>query len=188
MISEQELRMLFKISPEKAHRMIFNQYSNYVYAIVFSKLRSCASREDIDECVSDIFAEIFIHYDPDHTGSLQGYIGTIARRTAISAFYQFSGKSKSGQMVSFDSEEIPDLPSDADIEQDYEKKALRKLLLDKIAELGEPDATIIIQKYFYHEKSEDIARLVSLTPANVRKRSERALRKLKSLLTKEDLL
>ena len=184
-MSDQELRTLLKTSPKEAHRKIFAQYSNYVYAVVFSKLRCCASQEDIEECVSDAFLEVFRHYHADYEGTLHGFISIAAKRKAIDYYHRLSGKS--GFSVSLDDETAPELPSDADIEQDYEQKALRQTLLDRISELGEPDATIIIQKYFYRRKAEEIAKMVSLSPANVRKRSERAIKRLKTMLSKEEL-
>ena len=54
---------LHRQSADKAYNALFESYCDYVYAIVFNKLRSTASREDIEECVSDIFADIFFGYD-----------------------------------------------------------------------------------------------------------------------------
>ncbi|MBR6618014.1 MAG: sigma-70 family RNA polymerase sigma factor, partial [Oscillospiraceae bacterium] len=50
------------------------------------------------------------------------------------------------------------------------------------------DATILILKYFYRRKSKDIARLVHMTPIAVRVRLNRALKKLRQLLTNEEML
>lgn len=60
-------------------------YCDYVHAIVYNKLRSVASREDIEECVCDIFADIFFKYDVNggFDGDMKGYIGTVAKRTTI---------------------------------------------------------------------------------------------------------
>jgi RNA polymerase sigma-70 factor (ECF subfamily) len=56
------------------------------------------------------------------------------------------------------------------------------MLLDKIAELGEPDSTIIMQKYYYGRSAKEIAAMTSLTPENIRVRSGRAVRKLREML------
>ncbi len=39
-------------SPDEAYDALFECYCDYVYAIVFNKLRSVDSREGIEECVS----------------------------------------------------------------------------------------------------------------------------------------
>ena len=60
----------------------------------------------------------------------------------------------------------------------------RSVLLGKIRDLGEPDSTIILMKYYYGRSAKDIAGAVSLTPENVRVRSGRALKKLRGILEK----
>ena len=40
-------------------RKIFDEYCNYVYIIVMNKIKECGTKEDAEECVSDVFAEIY---------------------------------------------------------------------------------------------------------------------------------
>lgn len=61
------------------------------------------------------------------------------------------------------------------------------LLLQRIEELGEPDSTIIIQKYFYDRSSAETARILGMNPITVRSRLRRALKKLKDALTDLDI-
>lgn len=177
-MTERELRTLISRSPSEGHRALFDQYSSYVYAIVWDKLRNAGSREDADECVSDVFAEVFRHLDTVYEGSLKGYIGTVAKRKAINAFRRLS--TDSGKTVSL--EEGLDISSDMDVAEDYERSVASRLLLDKVLSLGEPDATIILQKYYYDRNSAEIARIVHLTPVAVRMRLSRALKRLRKLL------
>ena len=58
-MTDSELRELMRVSAEKGRRALFDEYCAYVYAIAAMKLKNCASREDIEECVSDVFAEIY---------------------------------------------------------------------------------------------------------------------------------
>ena len=62
-MTDSRYRELLKKSPQTAHRAVFDEYYSYVYTIVFNKLRSIASLEDVDECISDVFSEIFLKYD-----------------------------------------------------------------------------------------------------------------------------
>jgi RNA polymerase sigma-70 factor (ECF subfamily) len=59
---------------------------------------------------------------------------------------------------------------------------MRKLLYDKVEELGEPDSTIIIQKYFFGRSSKEIAEIVQISSDNVRARCSRAVKRLKDVL------
>ncbi len=163
-----------------AHRKIFELYSNYVYAVVWRILGSAGSPEDVEECVSDVFAEVFSKLDSVHEGSMKAYLGTVARRMAVNRFQKLtSGKIKT---ISLDDESIAEFASDTDIFGDYEKAEQAERLLDLILSLGEPDASIIIQKYYYDRNSVEIAKITGLNPVAVRMRLSRALKRLRKLL------
>lgn len=55
--------------------------------------------------------------------------------------------------------------------------------LSKINELGEPDSTITLQKYYYDRSSNEIAKLLSMKASAMRMRAARTLEKLKKSLS-----
>ncbi len=77
--------------------------------------------------------------------------------------------------------------SELDVEQEHDAAELRKVLLDKIKALGEPDASIVMMKYYYELKSDEIAKTVRMSPAAVRMRLSRAMKRLKKLLSNEEM-
>ena len=91
---------------EREFRKLFDRYCNYVYTIVFNRLRSCAGREEIEECVCDVFAEVYLHYDSEKAagGSITGFIGTVARRRA-SAYFR---RSAAAGNTACSDEELPE--------------------------------------------------------------------------------
>lgn len=173
---------LHKISPEKAYDELFAGYCDYVYAIVYNKLRSVGSREDIEECVSDIFADVFFGYDRESRfeGDMKGYIGTVAKRRAINAFHSLTARS--GKVADDAEEAFGTISDDTDIEADSDKNETRDILIKLITELGEPDSTIILQKYYYDRSSGEIAKMLSMKSSAVRMRAARALDKLRTTL------
>ncbi len=177
-----EYAELMESSPEKAHRAVFDEYCNYVYAIVFNKLRTSASREDIEECVSDIFAEVYNGYDENRSGAgeMKGYIGLIAGRRATDMYRRLNVHRKHF-FLSDDSDE--EFVSDDDIEENTDKKHLREEMLRRIKELGEPDSTIIIMKFYYNRNSVEIGKYLSMTAISVRKRCQRAIKKLRGSIS-----
>lgn len=187
-MTHEEFGKILKKSKKKAQRALFDEYCNYVYAVVFNRLRSCASPEDIEECVGDVFADIYVFYDSDgdFSGDIKGFVGTVARRKAVDTYNRLV--SKKLVTVSADDDEARNIASDENVEDIVEQKEFRRILLDKIAELGEPDSTIIIQKYYYGRSAKEISELVSLTPENVRVRSGRAVKRLKEMLEKGDFI
>ncbi|SHM78966.1 RNA polymerase sigma factor [Ruminococcus flavefaciens] len=186
-MTDKEYERLFARSPQEAQNVLFDRYFNYVYTIVFNKLRSCAAKEDIEECVSDVFADIFAYFadGSKQNENLKGFISTVAIRKAINMFHSLT--SKSGRTVSLEEEDTENLRDDTDIAQNAERAELRRTLLRLVDELGEPDSTIIIQKYYYGMNSKEIAETVSLEPAAVRVRCSRAIKRLKDKLAELDI-
>ncbi len=180
----REYVTLLKKSPHKAHQALFDEYCNYVSVIVCNKLRSCGGREDIEECVSDIFAAVYFNLNSDskYSGELKGYIGTVAKHKAIDKFRSLSVKSS--RRADINENDFNKINDGYDLEEETERSELQNILLDKIEELGEPDSTIIIQKFYYNRTSTEIAKMLSMNSAAVRMRCTRALKRLKTELTK----
>lgn len=182
-MTEEELRSLISRSQKDGFKALFRQYQNYVYSIIWGRLRNIGTIEDTEECVSDVFADVFIHFSDIHTGSLQAYIGTAAKRTAVDRYRKLS----SGKEIFSENEYFSSIPDKEDLVNNIEISERNRILYEKINSLGEPDATLIIQKYYYDRKSKDIAKDVGLTPVAVRVRLSRALKRLKKLLTDENI-
>ncbi len=185
-MTHSEYRLLLKADKAKAQQALFNEYLNYVYAIVFNRLRSCGTREDIGECVIDVFMEVFSSYDhrDDLFGDIKGFIGVVAYRKSTTRFRQLY---KNRANISLDDEHTDDIPSYENIAENAEQSELHRTLLELIKSLGKPDSTIIIEKYYYGRSSAEIGRLVHLSPMMVRVRSSRALKKLRKLLSDMDI-
>ena len=162
-------------------------YGGLVYTIVMNKLNRCASREDIEDCVSDIFVELHRSMDSfsNEKGDMKAFITSIAKRRAIDAFRRISYRSSITD--SLDDEDsaavLPSAPDDTAGEA--EKRILRRKLWDAVKSLGEPDSSIILYQYFYNMKVREIAEKLSMSAAAVQKRSLRARNKIREMLEKE---
>ena len=181
-MTHEEYRQASETSKEEAQRTLFNEYFNYVYTIVFSRLRSCAEREDIEECVSDSFADIYIYYDSekDFSGDISGFVGAVARRKAADVYNRLTRHKNIS--FSIEDDEAKELTAPDNTEETVDKNELRSELIHCVELLGEPDSIIIMQKYFFMRSSKEIAEIVSMTPEAVRMRCSRALGKLRSKL------
>ena len=181
-MTASELKAALERSPAECHRALMQEYGRYVYTIVYNKLRSCGTNEDIEECVSDVFADLFIsfEYSGDHVGDIKGYIGTLAKRTAIDYYRRLSATGS--RTVSADDEDMAELASDINVDEKVDSSELRRILLASISSLGEPDSTILIQKFDYGLSSKEIAEQVSMTASSVRSRCTRAMEKLRAAL------
>lgn len=184
-MTDNEWRELIKHSSRQVYKLLIDEYGNLVYAIVLNKLKNVAGREDIEDCVSDIFVEVFRNaesYSPEN-GSLKGYISTIAKHTAIDTYRKIAYRK--GITSSIEENEIV-LPSQDDTpEKITEKKLYNCHIMEKIKALDEPDSSIIIRQYFYGQTIKEIAQIISMSVSAVQKRSVRAREKLRKILADE---
>ena len=178
-----EYSELMKESPEKAHKMLFDEYYRYVRTVAFNCLRGF-SDEDVEECISDIFAEIFFSFrEMEPSGDLKAFVGTVARRRSVDHYR--SQARRAGRTVLFSDEDVPEPVSEEDLAAGSESRELRQALMECIKSLGEPDSLIIIRKFYYNMNSRQIAKQLSMKPSAVRMRCRRAADKLKEALVEK---
>ena len=135
----KKYKELRKRSEEAAYRAVFDEYSAYVYTIVYNRASS-ASREDIEECVSDVFADVFFRYEPEGDGSadMRPFIGTVAKNAATDLYRRISRLNAHTEYM--EQEDLDLIPSEHDAEAEAEQADMSRLLTRRIKELGEPDS------------------------------------------------
>ncbi len=182
-MNDNEILELFSSSPKKAYAQIIEQYGNLVYAITANKLNLCANSEDIEDCTSDIFVEVFRNLDSFllARGTLKGFISTIAKRSAIDAYRRLSYR----QNVT-DSTDISEtnLTTDEDIEETVMNNISRQNVRNAVMSLKEPERSIIIHQYYYNHTIREIANILSMTVGAVQQRSLRARKRIEKILEK----
>ena len=180
-MTAKEINDLMRRSPDDLYRALMNELGRYVYVIVFNKLRSCGTNEDIEECVSDIFAELFIAVEDGGVNDVKKLAASIANRRAVDHFRRLTAKGRDTMYV--DDEEFPELADQFSVEDISDTKELRRILLREISSLGEPDSTILMQKFYYNKTSAEIAKNVKMTASSVRSRCTRAIERLRVSLS-----
>lgn len=180
-MTAEDINNLLQSSPDEMYRALLKELGRYVYVIVFNKLRSCGTNEDVEECVSDVFAELFIAVEDGNVQDVKALAGTIARRRAIDTFRKLSASGR--KTVSVDDEEFPELVDAINVENASDNNEVRRILINEINALGEPDSTILIQKFYYNRTSAEIAKTVRMTASSVRSRCTRAMERLRTSLT-----
>lgn len=173
---------IFSESPDKSCMIIIERFGGYVKSIVINKIGKIASNEDIEECISDVFAALYKYSEkiPCNESELKYLICTIAKRTSVDYFRRLTYKNKNN--CSLDEENFSEIPSDSDTERDIEKRIIKTALWQAVEQLDEPDSSIIVYQYFYRKKVHEIAKILSMTSAAVNKRSLRARQKIKNIL------
>ena len=183
---DSALIKMIKSDKNKGLSNLIDQYTPLVYTVVKNKISSVCSEEDIEETVSDVFMAFYnqINSVDLSKGSLAAYLMTIAKRKAVDVFRKAA--SKQAIKPADDEDELLDLPDAYNLENEVQQKELRQKLISVINSLGEPDSTILIHKFYLRESSKDIAQLTGLSNDNVRKRLQRALRRIEKELKGEN--
>ncbi len=184
LITDADLSQLLETDPDKGLEVLMDTHIGLVYTIVHSKLYSLYSKEDIEECVSDVFMEVFAKRKElinHQKGSIKAILAIVARRRAIDLHRRIG---KVVLNVPFVEEEvdIAHLKSSNQPEDIILKQEMGKELVSSILELGEPDSEIFIRKYFFEEKTKEIAKIIHLKESTINTKVSRGLEKLRNLL------
>ena len=155
-ISDIELLELLHNQPEYGLKIMMDNYIALIYTIIFNKLSGMYSKEDIEECVSDVFYEVF-HYKNRidlQKGSIKAFLAVVAKRKAIDMYR----KNKNCNHIPIDNVS-QDLYSMVDeVADSILLKECNSQLIDATKFLDEPDSEIITRKYYLNQRLKDISK------------------------------
>lgn len=180
LLSDIEIMELLISNPEKGLEELMNTYMGLVYTIVYSKLSGACSKEDIEECVSDIFYNVYKNYRliDLSKGTIKAYLSVMAKRRGIDMYRRVSKGSEQHYSIDEMDYELAD-EKNKDAETVTINSETKNTLINEIKALGEPDSEIFIRKYFFGQSSKLIARALKLKVNTVDKKVSRGLQKLK---------
>jgi len=183
LLPDIELLKLFRAKPEKALDKMINIYAGLVYTIVSDKLSSICSKEDIEECVSDVFYQVYKQREVIdlQKGSIKAFIAVVAKRKAIDIYRSL--KNKNSKIVSLDDIFYgTTVPDKSNIEQAVTEKEDQAAIIKEIKALGEPDSEIFIRKYYFGQNTKLIAEALGLKENTIDKKVSRGFVKLREVL------
>ena len=175
---DKKIYSLLKKSPEDGLSLALDIYGGAVKTICKNILSDCKT-EDIEEAISDTFFKLWQNIDnfkQEKNTPLKSYIYAIARNTALDK----RRKLKIDNLVLPIEEDT--LGISINMEDDLSRKINNKIIYKTIDNMGEPDKSIFILRYFYFEKVKDIASRLDLSPKKVENCLYRQKDKLKRAL------
>ena len=150
---ENELIRRIQKGDESALAIIISEYHAYVGKIVYSILGSYSHK-----------------IDPSKSVTIKGYLGILARNTAINE------KKKCIPDYQINDEVI------ADISDDFNQVELRLLLANALRKLNKDEQLILVLFYFQNEKIADISRITGIPASTVKSKLKRCKEKMKKFL------
>lgn len=180
-LDDKIILALLEKEPESALEEVMRLYTRLVTHIVRGSLIPPFSEEDVDECVSDTFLRFYNkgRYIDTEKGSIKAWLCTVAKNRAT----DFRRSNPYGQIaIGLDEALTEDDERSFCSEDTLAKKEQMDSLAAAIASLDAADREIVVRKYYYLEKTKDIAAYLGMSPNAVDIRAHRALKKLKNIL------
>lgn len=179
MTGDKELLEEISSNPEVGLDILMEKYTGLVYTIVTSKLNSICTKEDIEECVSDVFCDFYnnLHSINLEKGSIKAFLGVISKRKAVDLYRK--EKKKFDKVISLDSFKYEGLELlGIDSENEIEKRLLKLDILEEINKLEGSDKEIIVRKYYLGQASKEIAKDLKIKVNTLDKKASRIISKI----------
>ncbi|MDQ2085165.1 sigma-70 family RNA polymerase sigma factor [Herbivorax sp. ANBcel31] len=180
---DEFLLNLLLTNPEKGLKKLIDTYAGLVYTIIYSKLNSRLFKEDIEECSSAVFYEVFKNRNSIdlNKGSLKAFIAVIAKRKAIDVIRR--NKNIADSVVSMEQlNHDLSTPKEEYAETIVMNKETKSIIIDSIKSLGEPDSEIFIRKYFFGQSTKIVSKILGIKENTIDKKVSRGLIKLRKIL------
>ena len=170
-MTDSELLELYSKDARKAVRLTVEIYHAYVLRIVSGRLAG-APGEDIEEAVSDVFIRFWQHADKADLsrGSIKAYISAMAQSIASDKRRELAKNST--LPLDGDNEPLSPDPGEEIVE--------RERLIRALKALNDTERRIVLMHHYYSMPHAEITELLGLSENAVRKRLERALKKLRT--------
>ena len=184
LVTDREMLDLLEDDPSEGLREMIEVYSPFVYTIVYSKLRNILAADDIEEFVSFVFSRVYENRSEINLarGSLKGYLSTLTKRMSIDEYRRHTARVKTVEMTDEQAAAIADV---RDMQADVERSLEQQALVDALKQLGQTDRDMLVRRYYYNQKSAEIARAMHMSDAAVRKRLSRAVEKVRELMIRQ---
>ncbi len=163
---------------ERTISQIISKYSKLLWPIVSAVLKNVGSEQDVEECVADVFIDLWKNpdkYDPER-GTLKSWLCMVARCKAIDRYRMLSKYTtvplESAMMVGRMGMQ------DALLQEETKRE-----LVAAVNTLADVEKDILIRRYYYEQKPREIAKALDLPLKQVENHLYRSKIKLRKAIS-----
>jgi len=178
---------LFRTNPEKAICLLIDLYGGAVKTICTHILRGC-DENLAEDAVQETFVRLWQSLSTEKitVDNLKAYTYTTARNCAIDTLRDYRQlRSISLQELEYTGIEELTVELADNTENRAEVAEQYKIIHETVGELGEPDRSIFVLKYFYNFTLKEISKKLNLKQDNVESRLRRNKEKLRKKLERK---
>lgn len=139
--------------------------------------------EDAAECVNDTWFRAWNAIPPERPESLKMFLAKIVRNLAVSKARKNAAQKRGGGELDGILEEFSGCVSD--VQEQFEARELQESINRFVRTLPKREGDLLIRRYFFAERLDDIATRYHMTPNAVSVSLSRTRKKLASYLKKE---
>ena len=175
-MQEKNIIDAIKAGDEQAMQKIICRYSRLLWSIVGAVLSQVGTTEDMEECVADVFIDLWEHpqkYD-ESRGSLKAWLSVIARNKAIDRYRQKTNI----QTIPLEETVLAQMGVEPEMEN-------REELQEALAELTEEEREILLRRYVYQQKPKEMAVALGLSVKQIENRLYRIKAKMRKQMEQE---
>lgn len=184
-MEDKEIIELFLGRSEKAISEASAKYKSYCMKIACNIL---GSPLDAEECINDALLKVWEIIPPNKPEMLSTFLGKITRNLAINVRRRQLTEKRGGGQTEAVFEELSELISDRNIEQEQERKELVGEINAFLRGVPERKRNIFICRYWYCDSVSDIASQFGISENNVSVTLNRIRIKLRKHLEKAGYL
>ena len=172
---------------ERSERAIGELDRKYGAAVRGTAANILRDPQDAEECVNDTWLAVWNSIPPQRPGTLAGYICRIARNKALSRLRANTAEKRDGRYDLVLDELAEAIPSNKDVETEYDAKKLTEAINRFLAAQSLEDRRLFVRRYFLGDSPEELAARTKSSGSRVRVRLFRLREKLRKMLQKEGL-
>lgn len=181
-MDDKRIIELFFSRDENAIAETEKKYGDLALYIASSIL---GSREDAEECVSDVMLALWNAIPPECPADLQAYIIKSVRNRALVFLRDSKTQKRGGGVIILGDELFPVLEDGSDLASEYESRRLGGVISAFLRKIGEDNKDIFVMRYFAGMSLDEISRHTDFSLGKIKMSLARTKKKLKEELRKE---
>lgn len=182
-VDDLEIIELFFARDERAIEETELKYGKLCHSIAN---RILDSREESEECVSDVLVALWNTIPPTRPNDLRAFVSKIARNLSLKRS-EYLSRAKRSRDVLTSLEELEAILPDERYGSGIDEEEIGRLISEFLRTQSEVKRNVFVRKYFFFDSTRDIATRFGFSEGKVKSILFRTRNELKDYLTKEGI-